>query len=63
MKDENGKPLIPKDSDPVDCLTHDVHTTWGALSPIQQLAVESGLDTLPELPCLLLPEKRYNQDV
>lgn len=50
------KPYIPKDTDEVRCEVHGVVTTWGALSPIQQLAVEEGLDTVPELTCLLAPE-------
>ena len=49
------KPYSPKESDKVECTNHGVVTTWGALDPIQQLAVESGLDTTPDRPCLLLP--------
>lgn len=60
------KPYRPKDSDEVRCEVHGVVTTWGALNPIQRLAVEDGLDTADDLPCLLLPclaaskrEKQY----
>lgn len=49
------KPYHPKDSDEVKCHTHNFVTTWGALDCIQQLAVEEGIDTLEDLPCLLLP--------
>lgn len=42
-----------KDDDEVVCKAHGVKTTWGALDPIQRLAVEEGIDTVPELPCLL----------
>lgn len=48
----------PKDSDEVRCEEHGVVTTWGELSAIQQLAVESGLDTTSDLPCLLQPERQ-----
>lgn len=47
------KPYHPKDSDEVKCLIHNLTTTWGELSSIQQLAVEEGLDTTEDLPCLL----------
>ena len=49
----------PKDTDVVECHTHGakrasgVKTTWGALNEIQRLAVEEGIDVLPDLPCLL----------
>lgn len=49
------KRYIPKDTDVVECLDHGVITTWGALDPIQRTAIESGLDTVKDLPCLLLP--------
>lgn len=48
----------PKDSDEVRCDSHGIVTTWGALDPIQQLAVEDGIDTVDELPCLLAPNFR-----
>jgi hypothetical protein len=47
------EPYTPKDTDEVKCEIHGVVTTWGALNPIQQLAVEEGLDTLDNLPCIL----------
>lgn len=50
------KPYTPKDTDEVRCDVHGIVTTWGELSPIQRLAVEEGLDTVPELACLLAPE-------
>lgn len=49
------KPYNPKDTDEVRCETHGVVTTWGALDAIQQLAVEEGLDTAADHPCLLAP--------
>jgi len=48
----------PKDTDQVRCEIHGLVTTWGALSPIQQLAVEEGLDTQDDMTCLLAPENR-----
>ena len=51
-------PYIPKDSDEVVCHSHGIVTTWGALSPIQQLALEEGIDTTDDLPCMLAPENR-----
>jgi hypothetical protein len=47
------KPYHPKDSDEVRCDTHNMVTTWGALDPIQRLAVEEGIDTIESSPCLL----------
>lgn len=52
------KPYTPKATDEVRCEAHGVTTTWGELDPIQRLAVEEGIDTLDDLPCLLLPENR-----
>jgi hypothetical protein len=52
------RPYHPKDSDEVRCELHGVVTTWGALDPIQQLAVEEGLDVTDDLPCLLSPERQ-----
>jgi hypothetical protein len=49
------KPYHPKDTDEVRCDAHGVVTTWGALTEIQRLAVEEGLDVSADLPCLLLP--------
>ena len=57
IKLKNGKKIEPKPGDEVFCEIHNLRTTWGALDPYQQLAVESGLDTLKELPCLLEPRK------
>jgi hypothetical protein len=54
----SNKPYHPKDSDKVECETHGLVTTWGALDPIQRLALEEGLDTTDDLPCLLGP--RYS---
>lgn len=51
-----SKLYYPKDSDEVRCDTHGVVTTYGALSTIQRLALEEGLDTVEQLPCLLAPE-------
>lgn len=41
---ENGKKMTPKKDDEVRCESHNFITTWGNLDPIQQLAVEPGLD-------------------
>ena len=57
MKDVNGKAIRPKDGDKVECEVHGLVTTWGALDPFQQLAVEKGLDTGPEYKCLLANRK------
>jgi hypothetical protein len=57
FKAEDGSSISVDDSTPVDCPVHNIHTTWGALDPIQQLAVESGLDTTTDLPCILEPRK------
>lgn len=51
---ESGDMYSPKDSDEVRCEEHGVVTTWGALDPFQQLAVEEGLDSTTG--CLLLPQ-------
>ena len=53
----NGCSLRVEDWMEVRCDTHGVVTTWGALDPIQQLAVEEGIDTADDLPCLLAPRK------
>ena len=53
---ENGGTLIPEPHHEVRCHVHGTITTWGALSPIQQLAVEECIDTIAESPCLLLPD-------
>lgn len=58
VKLEGGRSYSPKDGDEVRCEEHGVVTTWGALTAIQQLAVEDGLDTTSDLPCLLSPERR-----
>ena len=56
IKMEDGSRYAPKDSDPVECHEHGTRTTWGALDAIQQLALSEGLDTTPDLPCLLKPK-------
>ena len=54
VKLEGQKRLYhPKNTDEVKCLVHGLVTTWGALNAIQQLALEEGLDTTEDLPCLL----------
>lgn len=50
------KRYTPKDTDEVKCDAHHFITTWGALNEIQRLAVEEGLDTTDELPCILAPK-------
>jgi len=47
------KAFEPNSSMEVRCDTHGVVTTWGALDAIQRLAVEEGIDTDDDLPCLL----------
>lgn len=47
----------PKPTDEVRCEGHGIVTTWGALDEIQKLAVEEGLDTTADLPCLLAPSR------
>lgn len=51
----SSNPYTPKDTDPVECKIHGVRTTWGALSPIQRLAVEEGIDTTDDMQCILEP--------
>ena len=58
LRGENGKTIRPKESSEVRCLVHGVVTTWGALDAIQRLALEEGLDSAPELECLLSAGKR-----
>ena len=50
------RPYNPKPTDEVKCHVHGVVTTWEKLTGIQQLAVENGIDTAADVPCLLLPE-------
>jgi hypothetical protein len=47
----------PKDSDEVRCEVHGIVTTWGDLDSFQRMACEEGLDTVPELRCLLAPKQ------
>jgi len=58
IKVEGGKRYTPKDTDEVKCLEHNFTTTWGALDPIQQLAVQEGIDTLPDSECILKPKEK-----
>ena len=51
------KPYVPKDTDEVRCEVHGVVTTWGQLDGIQRLALEDGIDTDKDLPCLLAPSR------
>lgn len=57
---ENGDKITPKDTDPVHCDTHDLTVHWGDLDAIQQLAVEEGLDTVEDLPCILTHTTKDN---
>jgi hypothetical protein len=52
LKMADGSRYSPKDSDEIRCEAHNFVTTWGALSPIQQLAVQEGIDTTNDLPCI-----------
>lgn len=56
IKMEDGTRYAPKDGDEVKCREHGTVTTWGALDPIQQLALSEGLDTSPDSECLLKPK-------
>lgn len=51
------KPYEPKDTDEVTCDLHGLVTTYGALGPIQRLALEAGLDVDEAMTCLLAPER------
>jgi hypothetical protein len=53
---EDGSVHVMRENDSVECHVHCVKTTWGVLTPIQQLAVTSGLDTTDDLDCLLSKE-------
>jgi hypothetical protein len=59
--DGRKRSYTPKDSDKVECHTHGIVTTWGALNGIQQLACAEGIDTTPDLPCLLAPQEEDAQ--
>lgn len=52
IKMEDGTRYAPKDGDEVKCEVHTFVTTWGALTPIQQLALSEGLDTTEDMECL-----------
>ena len=60
MKLENGRKYAPKDSDEVKCEDHAFTTTWGKLGAIQRLAIECGIDTAEDLPCIL--SDKYTTD-
>lgn len=53
----DGSLLTVRDDMEVRCYAHGIVTTWGALDPIQQLAVEEGIDASDDLPCLLEPRR------
>lgn len=55
LKLEGGKRYTPKDTDEIRCDAHNFVTTWGELDHIQRLAVEDGLDTTDDLPCIMSP--------
>lgn len=57
---EGGKTYEPKPDDPVHCDLHDVTVRWRDLTPIQQLAVEEGLDVEGDR-CILLPEPSHDR--
>ena len=57
---EGGKRYVPKeDSDEVRCDLHGTVTTYGALDPIQRLALSEGLDSTADMTCLLAPRKQW----
>ncbi len=55
IKLEDGKLFRPKPHHTVECHVHGVKTTYGALDPIQRLALSEGLDTDEFSECLLKP--------
>lgn len=50
------KAYAPKDADEIRCDIHNFVTVWGKLNAIQRFAVEEGIDTVDDLPCLLVPK-------
>lgn len=62
LRAEDGGTIKVYDSSPIKCEVHGVETTWGELDPIRQLAVESGLDTTADMPCLLLGSNTRKSD-
>lgn len=50
------KAYAPKDTDEIRCDIHNFVTVWGKLNAIQRFAVEEGIDTVDDLPCLLVPK-------
>ncbi|MDR5726271.1 MAG: hypothetical protein RB191_02260 [Terriglobia bacterium] len=52
---EDGGTFTPSDHSVVECEVHNVKTTYGALDPMQRLALSEGLDTKEGMPCLLAP--------
>lgn len=58
IKMADGSRYTPKDTDKVKCDDHNLVTTWGALSGIQQLALSEGLDVGPEFECILSPNRK-----
>jgi hypothetical protein len=53
LKLEEGGMIEPNDGTEIRCETHGYVTTWGNLDDIQRLAVEEGIDTTEDMPCLL----------
>jgi hypothetical protein len=53
MYTQDGTKFEPEDDHEVVCEAHGVKTTWGALDPHQRMAVENGIDTVSDLPCIL----------
>ncbi len=47
-----------RDTDSVFCPVHKVTTTWGEMDDMARLCLTEGLDTGPELRCLLLPSEK-----
>jgi hypothetical protein len=56
IKLQNGTEIDPKPETEIACEIHNLKVKWGELDPYQQLAVEEGLDTKAECPCLLTPK-------
>ena len=58
LKFQGRKKLYsPKDADVVRCEVHGTATTWGAMDEIQRLALSEGIDTCPDMPCLIASKK------
>lgn len=60
LKMEDGSTLVVRDEMEVRCEEHGVVTTWGELDWVGRAAIEEGIDTMPDMPCLLLSGKQQS---